>query len=72
MTNDDQLSPADKIEMNLALEQWRVNKGLPEEPQDEECGHDDLDGFWCLSCNKDVSDWVISRAEAAADSREDR
>ncbi len=72
MTDDDQLSPADKIEMNLALEQWRVNKGLPEEPQDEECAHDEHDHGICLYCGKDITDDLVARAEYAADSAQDR
>ena len=36
------------------------------------CEHDDHDGHCCLICGKDMTETLVARAEASADSLEDR
>lgn len=59
-------------ETNELLEQWKRERALERANQQADCPHVEHDHGICLECGKDITDDLVSRAEAAADAREDR
>lgn len=41
-------------------------------PKSSDCSHTDHEHGMCIECGADVTDDLVSRAEAAADARRDR
>lgn len=50
----------------------RGYRPAPKQCADGECDFDADEGYHCLNCGKDGSEEMMARAEAEADSREDR
>ncbi len=68
---DDQPDAEYLAEMARQRAEYDALRPHSEQEQDE-CDHEEHDHGICLYCAKDITDDLIAKAEAAADSREDR
>lgn len=53
-------------------EAMRERAAFRAQEKQHDCPHDEHEHGYCLDCGKDITDDLVSRAEAAADAREDR
>lgn len=68
---DDTHDPERASSMADALREWKDRRAERVQQERLECDHAEHEHGICLNCSKDITDDLVARAEAAADSRED-
>lgn len=67
------MTPDEQASHDEALREWRLRTAEKAQQQEQEdCTHDEHDHGICLYCAKDITDDLVSRAEAASDAAQDR